>query len=173
VRFLAATNRELEAEIERGAFRKDLFFRLAGAVLRVPPLRNRQAELLTFAQRFLEEACAANGSPVPELSPGALAALKEHTWPGNLRELRNTMERAALLSGGEPLRAEHVAPAVTGTFTAGGEGDERQRLGEARERFAGHQSSAARFLGIARSTLIARIKKHGLARPRSAGGMEH
>ena len=110
VRFLSATNRELEHEIERGAFRSDLYFRIAGVSLRIPPLRERAHDLPVLAAHFLRAAAAAAGHPPPPgLTRDALAALLAYAWPGNIRELRNVIDRAYLLAGDAPLGAEHLA----------------------------------------------------------------
>jgi DNA-binding NtrC family response regulator len=105
VRFLAATNRDLAAEVRRGAFRQDLFYRLNGISFSVPPLRERLDELEPLARRFVDGFWAQHGSapPAPQLTPAAIACLRAHTWPGNIRELRNVVERAVFLSGGGPI----------------------------------------------------------------------
>jgi DNA-binding NtrC family response regulator len=109
VRFLAATNRDLEAEIARGAFRQDLYFRLNGISLVIPPLRQRTGEIAALAEAFLAQACVRAGrEPVPRIAPDALACLRQHSWPGNIRELRNVVERALLLCTDETIRLEHL-----------------------------------------------------------------
>jgi two-component system response regulator AtoC len=108
VRFIAATNRDLEHEVERGRFRQDLYYRLAAATIVIPPLRDRIAEIGPLAQTFVHGTCRELARPrVPRILPEALAALEQHAWPGNVRELRNVMERAVLLAGeGEIGRAQ-------------------------------------------------------------------
>jgi two-component system response regulator AtoC len=98
VRFVAATNRDLEAEVARGAFRQDLFFRLNGVTVVVPPLRERVREIEKLAHAFIEEASRERGR-TPTLTREALAMLEAYSWPGNIRELRNVVERAVLLCG--------------------------------------------------------------------------
>jgi two-component system response regulator AtoC len=99
VRFIAATNRDLEHEVERGRFRQDLYFRLAAATIVIPPLRKRIDEIAPLARAFVRRACRELGQArVPRLLPEAIAALERHAWPGNVRELRNAMERAVLLA---------------------------------------------------------------------------
>ncbi|WP_437852186.1 sigma 54-interacting transcriptional regulator [Sorangium sp. So ce363] len=111
LRFVAATNRDLEAEIARGAFRQDLYFRLNGISLVVPPLRERVAEIGPLAGRFLEEACRQlDQRGAPRISPEALAALEAYAWPGNVRELRNVIERAAVLCAGESVLPADLPP---------------------------------------------------------------
>lgn len=109
VRFLAATNHDLEADVARGAFRRDLYFRLNGIALTIPPLRERLEEIEPLARRFAAKVAAeiAPGCAVT-LSKGALNALMRHPWPGNVRELRNVMERAVVLAGGSVIDAEHL-----------------------------------------------------------------
>jgi DNA-binding NtrC family response regulator len=175
VRFLAATNRNLEQDVAGGRFRQDLFFRLAAAVVRVPPLRERREEILPFSHRFLEDAANSLTSEVPAILPDARAALEAHQWPGNLRELRNTVERALLSSSGESITAAHLQlgaslapPSATTTSPPSGSPavDERELIIATLARFGGNQTHAARFLGMSRNTLSARIERHGIARPR-------
>ncbi len=109
VRFIAATNRDLEAEVARGTFRQDLFFRLNGITLVIPTLRERVSEILPLARDFIAGAARRNGSEhIPELTPGAISLLLRHTWPGNIRELRNVIERAVLLCGDGNIGPEHL-----------------------------------------------------------------
>ena len=109
VRFLAATNRDLEVEIARGHFRQDLYFRLDGITLMIPPLRERPGEIALLALELCAVAARRMGRPVPRLSPEALAALERHPWPGNVRELRNVIERACLLCPDEEIRLAELA----------------------------------------------------------------
>jgi transcriptional regulator with PAS, ATPase and Fis domain len=109
VRFVAATNRNLEAAIARGLFRQDLYFRLAGATLWIPALRERIDEIVPLALRFIEKAAADLGlDHVPELSLAVRPALERYHWPGNVRELRNMMERAVLLCRGRTIEQAHL-----------------------------------------------------------------
>ncbi|HEX6835134.1 MAG TPA: sigma 54-interacting transcriptional regulator, partial [Polyangia bacterium] len=109
VRFIAATNRDLEAEVAAGRFRSDLYFRLNGVTLWIPPLRERLDEIEPLARQFVGNACRrlkrAEESP---LTPDAVKRLRAYGWPGNIRELRNTIERAVLLCGRGPIRVEHL-----------------------------------------------------------------
>jgi two-component system response regulator AtoC len=109
VRFLAATNRDLEAEVARGTFREDLFYRLNGVVLAVPPLRERVAEIAPLAQNFATMAARALGHvDDPLIDRDAMDLLERYAWPGNVRELRNVVERAVLLSTGAKITREHL-----------------------------------------------------------------
>ncbi len=108
VRFIAATNRDLLARAQEGAFRADLYYRVNGISIVIPPLRERQSEIEALAKRFLHDACVRALRPQVELSSEALGVLLRYPFPGNLRELRNTMDRAAVLSDGGPVYAEHL-----------------------------------------------------------------
>ena len=174
-RFVAATNRDLQAEVDAGRFRQDLYFRLNGITLRVPPLRERPAEIEPLSRAFLEAEASALGRPSPTWSKEALEVLRRHPWPGNVRELRNAVARAVVLAGDGPIHPEHLslgasraAPgAPSGSGLAGEiQALERQRILEALEACAGNQSRAAKQLGVSRGTLIARMEEYGLPRPR-------
>ena len=108
VRFVAATNRDLEEEVAAKRFREDLYFRLNGVTLAIPPLRERIDELPALAHLFLERVAQQVGVPVPRLTPEALAQLSAYSWPGNLRELRNVLERALLLASAGSITPEHL-----------------------------------------------------------------
>jgi transcriptional regulator with GAF, ATPase, and Fis domain len=162
VRFIAATNRNLETQIAHGSFRQDLFFRLAGATLRIPPLRERRSEIVPFARRFIEEAAEREQVSAPELTAEAADWLMKQDWPGNLRELKNSIERAVLLCAGDAIRPEHV----TVTSRASLPVSERDRIVAALAQFGGNQTHAARFLSMSRNTLLSRIERYGIARPR-------
>jgi DNA-binding NtrC family response regulator len=109
VRFISATNRDLEAEVQRGTFRRDLFFRLNGISLTLPPLRQRLSEIPVLCEKFLSNACLDFGrNPEPVISPRAMALLRGYSWPGNIRELRNVIERAVVLCTGFEIGPEHL-----------------------------------------------------------------
>jgi DNA-binding NtrC family response regulator len=180
VRFLAATHRDLDAEARAGRFRADLFFRLNGITLAIPPLRDRLHELEPLARGFVAAACAeAHRDDVPELAPAALALLRRHAWPGNIRELRNVMERAVILCTGDRIEAAHVTlePAPRETSIEPGLSElatiyqldparERARIVEALTACKGNQTQAAKLLGISRRTLVTRLGELDLPRPR-------
>ncbi|EYF04763.1 Hypothetical protein CAP_4239 [Chondromyces apiculatus DSM 436] len=113
VRFVAATNRDLTQEVERGTFRRDLYFRLNGISLTIPPLRERLGEIAELSRLFLANAAERLGRPAPRLGEQALAFLQRHSWPGNVRELRNVVERAAVLCGGAEILPEHLLLDIT------------------------------------------------------------
>jgi DNA-binding NtrC family response regulator len=109
VRIIAATNRNLDEEVVKGTFRKDLFFRLNGISFVIPPLRERVGEIPRLARSLISEACQRMGrSTEPELSPEVLTLLQQYPWPGNIRELRNVIERAVLLCTGDVLELSHL-----------------------------------------------------------------
>ncbi|WP_437644025.1 sigma 54-interacting transcriptional regulator [Sorangium sp. So ce362] len=193
VRFLSATHRDLEAEVAREAFRQDLYFRLDGVTLTIPPLRERALDIAPLVQLFAAKASQSFERPhVPAVSAEALSLLERYSWPGNIRELRNVIERAVMLCTGDTLLPEHLpakmttggAPAAParGADAASGEPreplpprgaaareaepSEKQRIVEALEKCVGNQTYAAKLLGISRRTLVSRIKEYGLPRPR-------
>jgi two-component system, NtrC family, response regulator AtoC len=177
VRYVAATNRDLNADVAEGRFRRDLFFRLSAFTAIVPPLRQRMAEVVPLARQFAVEAARPLGRAAPALSEPAAAVLMKHDWPGNIRELRNVIELAVLLSEGELIEAQHIsldpqaaaAPAPTvAAPAAGGDPDqeERQRILRVLAECGGNQTKAARQLGMARGTLLARLDAYGVPRPR-------
>ncbi|MCP3136830.1 sigma 54-interacting transcriptional regulator [Pyxidicoccus xibeiensis] len=177
VRFVAATHKDLAAEVARGAFRQDLSFRLDGLSLTIPPLRERRAELVHLAHAFLRLAARAMGrTTAPTLSPEAREALLRYAWPGNLRELRNVMERAVVLGAVDVVRPEHLplekllAPRLPPTAAPPPATDassgQRQRIADALERHGGNQTEAARELGVSRKTLGVWMDAHGIPRPR-------
>ena len=185
VRFVAATNRDLEAELGRGTFRQDLYYRIAGFTLTIPPLRERQAEIEPLARAFVERAARQEQRPIPSISPEAMAALLRHRWPGNIRELKAAMERAVLLSTRGTITAEHLPfgddgawptpPAAAGSGDQGAadlshlpeeERDEARRCIRILAECGGNQTKAARVLGIARRTLVYRLDRYRIRRPR-------
>jgi DNA-binding NtrC family response regulator len=186
VRFIAATNRDLEAEVLQGRFRRDLFFRLNGISLTIPPLRERLAEISVLARTFVAEACAESGRPVPGMSDELFEILEAYSWPGNIRELKNYMDRALVLCedevlpthlplekmthdarryvlgvGTEPLTEPDPAP-----LTKDGKRDERQRMMEALNAWGGNQTRAAESLGMPRRTFVSKLDRYGFPRPR-------
>ena len=119
VRFIAATNRDLEADVAMGTFRQDLLFRINGVTLEVPPLRERKSELLHLAQSFLDIQARKDARPPLMLSKNAEELLLTYSWPGNIRELRNVMERATLLADGNVIDKEHLPrEKMAATFTS-------------------------------------------------------
>jgi len=115
VRFIAATNRDLAGAVGQGAFRSDLFFRLEGASLTVPPLCERVVEIVVLARFFLEQECRkVERDTTPDISAETIRLLEEYAWPGNVRELRNAMQRASVLCTEEVISPEHLPPRISG-----------------------------------------------------------
>jgi DNA-binding NtrC family response regulator len=171
VRFLSATNRDLERESALGKFRKDLYFRLNGITLRIPPLRARTSEIAELARKFLTAASAKAGfAEPPSITPEAMQALECYAWPGNVRELRWTMERALVTATSGTIAREHLPPQVADPGAASSPGRDqaatRDAVIEALARADGNQTKAAEMLGVSRRTLINRMIEYGLPRPR-------
>ncbi|MDB4964724.1 MAG: uncharacterized protein JWN44_413 [Myxococcales bacterium] len=189
VRFVSATNRDLAQAMSESRFRSDLFFRLDGVTLFIPPLRERSEQIETLAVRFIEEARARRGlTGLPRLAPGLLDHLKRYAWPGNVRELKAVTERAVLLARGGEIGSRHVVlaavsdgadgaratalPAATRAGTSAPpawtpqEAEDRQRILDALEACSGNQTRAAKHLGISRATLVNRLTLYRIPRPR-------
>ncbi len=177
VRFIFATNRDLEAEVARGAFRADLFYRVNGISLVIPPLRERVAEIEPLARQFIVKAAQRESRETPELTSEALMTLKHWPWPGNIRELRNVVERAVLLAGDSAITSDLFAlgkGSKSMPTTAGGssglreerEAAEKRAVLEALDKAGGNQTKAAELLGISRRTLVNRLQDYGLTKTR-------
>jgi two-component system response regulator AtoC len=182
VRFIAATHRDVERDASGGRFRSDLYYRLNGITLTVPPLRERRADIAPLAQRFLvANSHALRRESVPRISPQVQQLLVDYAWPGNIRELRNVIERGVLLCDGDELLPSHLpqkmtdaAPPTTPTLEADPrarllqqiEDVERSRVIDALERSGHNQTKAAELLGISRRTLVTRLGTYDLPRPR-------
>jgi two-component system response regulator HydG len=177
VRVLAATNRDLGAEVRRGTFREDLLFRLNVVELRVPSLRERLEDVPVLVRHFLDRFTERFGvPPVANLDP-LLARLAGHTWPGNVRELENAIERLVALSpDGELdlslLSVTHSTAAAPASFGLRERVDayERGLIVETLKLCQGNRSEAARRLGLSRATLHDKLKKHGLGSGDASGG---
>jgi len=181
VRFVAATNRDLALEVDLGRFRSDLFYRLDGITLVIPPLREHRERIGPLALQFLAAAkgAAAKGgaaSSAHALDAELLARLEGHDWPGNVRELKAVIERAVVIAGGGPVKARHVTIApikasgaprpLTITTATSEEAIERQRIVDALDACAGNQTRAAKLLGVSRAALVNKIGLHRIQRPR-------
>ena len=168
LRFLAATHRHLLAP-SANPFRRDLYYRLAGFSLLIPPLRERRSQILRLTTEILGAAATRSGVRSPSITPAASLALVSHDWPGNVRELRNVVTRALVLARGGEIDERHfVFDTPAGGFPSGPPPiDERTRILAALEACAGNQTHAARALGISRTTLIQKIKLLDIPRPRA------
>jgi transcriptional regulator with PAS, ATPase and Fis domain len=171
VRLVAATHRDLRVALRDGTFREDLYFRLASFVMQVPPLRERQAEVLPLAELFVQRLAQRMGVKPPILAADAAGALRRYGWPGNVRELRNAVEHAMVLAD-DTIRAEHLpeslaggaAGAASGAMRARLEELERSSIEEALKAEGGNQTRAAKRLGISRRALIYKLTKYDLRR---------
>lgn len=180
VRVLASTSRDLETEVAEGRFREELFYRLSVVPIEVPPLKARREDIPELAQYFLERAAQLNGRTPGTLTAEALACLQTHDWPGNVRQLRNTMERTLIMAGdsGE-IGVSALPPEVSGQTDSEGHNQAVEVLGlplrEAREhfernyllaqveRFGGNISRTAGFIGMERSALHRKLKSLGIS----------
>jgi transcriptional regulator with PAS, ATPase and Fis domain len=189
-RIVASTNRDLSAQVDAGLFREDLFYRLNVLSLRTPPLRERLDDLPLLARHFLTQFAAELDQPATTLSEVALERLRTHPWRGNVRELRNVLERAALFATGTPILLDHLdlvpSEPEPDQFSQGALplGDrslralEKVLIRRVLQETDGNRSQAARLLGINRATLYNKIRALGLesskpslpARPPRAGG---
>jgi DNA-binding NtrC family response regulator len=145
VRILAATNRELEEEVEKGRFREDLYYRLNVVELHIPPLRERREDILPLANHFIAEFTKGRA----RLSAGVTEILDQYSWPGNVRELRNAMERAALLARAELILPEHLPARITSEPAA-------------------PRADAGNLEEVERNTILAALKKHNYSRTETA-----
>ena len=161
VAIIAATNEDLATAVRQGRFRLDLYHRLAGVTLTLPPLRERAGDVVTLAERFLAQACATHGLPTKTLDDDARAALRAYTWPGNIRELGYVVDRAALASDGATVTAEALGLPVAEPETADAEAM-CSRLLDALTRTSWNITRTAALLGVTRLTVRARIKRCGL-----------
>jgi len=175
VRVVAATHRNLEAEIAAGRFREDLYYRLRVVEIALPPLRERREDLPALAQRILAQVAERHGRGAKQLTPGALAALVRHAWPGNVRELRNALERAAVLCDGDAIDARDLPldaapsappddPSVTFSEAKRRAVDEFERayLLRALRAHDGNVSRTAEAIGMVRQSLQQKMRELGL-----------
>jgi len=193
VRFVAATNRDLKNEVLRGRFREDLFFRLAGVTLSIPPLRERPSEILLLVRELARALSASMDRPTPSFSSAANLCLQRYRWPGNIRELRNVVEAAVLRCDAgvvEPCdlppelqvaQTNFTDPALDPTYGRAADAEavddvspllnrqqaeERARILQGLAACTGNQTRAAELLGIPRRTLVAKLAAYDIPRPR-------
>ncbi len=174
VRIIAATNRNLQKEVEAGRFREDLYYRLNVIALEVPALRERKDDIPLLAQKFVENFARANRKSIKGFSPQAMDMLMRYDWPGNVRELENAMERAVILTVGEYVTERSLPLAIqqmTGNMAAVPSGIlankslddiEKEAISATLAETADNKSEAARRLGITRATLHSKLKKYNL-----------
>jgi len=172
VRVVAATNRDLSKRVQEGAFREDLFYRLNVVTIDLPPLRERGDDVLLLAEHFLRQFCQTRGRKTPKLSAAAKSKLVAHGWPGNIRELRNLMERVAYLTDAPMVQPEELAiidrgpatgaggeSAIEGPLTEATQEFQRRHIDRAIQRRRGNVAAAARDLGLHRSNLYRKMKQ--------------
>jgi two-component system nitrogen regulation response regulator NtrX len=176
VRVLAATNKNLETEISRGAFRQDLFYRLNVIPFFVPPLRDRVKDIPTLANHFLQEFSVAYGKKIRELSDASMDVLLRYPWPGNVRELRNLVERLVIVCPQARIEPHHLPPEL---FRGAAESPHQpyNTLHEARSAYERefilrklqehrwNMTQTAAALGLERSHLYRKMKSLGIAAP--------
>jgi DNA-binding NtrC family response regulator len=181
VRLIAATNMNINEAIEQGKFREDLYYRLNVVSIKVPPLRERNEDIIPLSKHFIDEAAMELNKDVRGIDPGAVRVLERHTWPGNIRELKNAMERAVLLCEQPFIQQEdlHIFPGRDGT-RGGGDGVslrlppgginlddlEKKAILEALRINNWIQKDAARFLGISSRVMNYKVAKYEIKNPR-------
>ena len=181
VRVICATNRDLKEEIKRGRFREDLYFRLHVFTIGLPPLKERREDIPLLVHHFIEKYNAETGKRVQGLAPSAMALLQGYAWPGNIRELRNTVERAMILVDGEIIGDEHLPPdmqasrpeAATLRLPLGISMDkvEKEYILASLQRNGGNKARTAEALGISEKTLYNKLNRYAAeAQTRSEGG---
>ncbi|NNK64819.1 MAG: sigma-54-dependent Fis family transcriptional regulator, partial [Gemmatimonadetes bacterium] len=174
VRVVAATHRNLRAEVDAGRFREDLYYRLDVFRIEVPPLRERRSDLPILVEAALVRLRERSTATAPTMcSPLAMRLLRAHSWPGNVRELFAVVESAAIRAAGPRIEAQHLPPAIRdpagsgggrseGRYRGGGTDDERSTILAALHETGGSRSRAAELLGMSRTTLWRRMREFGL-----------
>ncbi|MGH9446737.1 MAG: sigma 54-interacting transcriptional regulator, partial [Terriglobia bacterium] len=178
VRIIAATHRDLQAMIEDGAFREDLYYRLAVIPLTLPPLRERPEDIPELAQHFFGRSKEKNGRPQLVMSPALLPYFSQYRWAGNVRELENVVERVVVLARDEEVTLQDLPAFLrreTGNMEAleidlppqgiSLEAIEKELIVKALEKCGWNQTHAAHYLDISRKTLIYRMERHGIRKP--------
>lgn len=170
VRIVAATNRNLKALMAKGLFREDLYYRLNVMEIKMPSLKERPEDIPLLVDHFLELLAAERGEPKRKIKIKAMSFLMNHSWPGNVRQLRNVIEHALIMSEGKELGPEHLPADFNDASAAGLAGldlasQERLAIEQALARNHGNRSKAAQELGISTTTLWRRLKKYGISPP--------
>jgi len=174
VRIIAATNRILEKEIEKGNFREDLYYRLNVVSIEIPTLRERKDDIPLLADYFLKKYAEKNKKLIKGFSPRTADILMRHDWPGNIRELENAVERCVILSRNEMITPEHLPLAIKSMETEDvdesdetGDGQslkdvEKKMILRTLDETDGNRTRASEILGISRRTLQLKLKKYGI-----------
>jgi DNA-binding NtrC family response regulator len=171
-RIIAATNRDLKLEMQRGAFREDLYWRLNVIPIHVPPLRERKEDIPQLTANFINRFNERLGKHIRAFAPDAMDLIFSHHWPGNIRELENAVERAMALAKEDIISSEDLPAELRQGFSLNGsdpasnlERIERDHIRGALEQCGWNKYKAAKIMGISRSTLYSKIRKHGLCHP--------
>jgi transcriptional regulator with PAS, ATPase and Fis domain len=170
IRLVCATNRRLREEVARGTFREDLYYRIAGVELTIPPLRERRDDIPLLVHHHLVRAAGQLGRAVPEISADALHKLSVYPWPGNVRQLQNALTRALVMVEGDTIEASHIElpEAVVHMPRAGDRASyEQQQLKAIEDALLANNwnvAKVARSLGVSRPTLYRRMRQRGLIR---------
>ncbi|MGB4361303.1 MAG: sigma-54 dependent transcriptional regulator [Rhodoferax sp.] len=176
VRFVSATHRDLPRMVQQGQFREDLYYRLNVGAIDLPALRERHEDIMPLARHFLEKTAAVVGSPCLGIDPSVAPLLEAYRWPGNIRELRNVMERAAILAAGQIVTSKHLPKEIVGASPAPATPQapapvdatapirllsviEEEYIRHVLQRCAGNKTQAADLLGISRLTLRNKLKE--------------
>jgi len=172
VRILAATNKNLLQEVKDGRFREDLFYRLNVIPIHLPPLRDRRNDLFLLARHFLDRFSNVQNKTAKDFSTEVMRRLMDYSWPGNIRELENTIEHAVVLAKGEQIQISDLPSPFLNTKTPpvsdkaiSLEETEKQHLIEVLDKCQWNKKKAAEILGIGRSTLYVKLKKYQLMPP--------
>ncbi len=169
VRFLASTNKDLSAMVAEGDFREDLFYRLNGALLRIPPLRKRMEDLEDLVQSLLSRICSGASLTAKRLSPQVLSLFRDYHWPGNIRELKNALLYAATISQSEEIMIEDLPPGIEFSGKSGSNSlspvqqKEKELIQKVLLNTNNNKSEAAKYLNMSRNTLYLKLKKYGIA----------
>jgi transcriptional regulator with GAF, ATPase, and Fis domain len=164
VRIIAATNQDLAEQVDKGNFRKDLYYRLSVFNVHLPPLRERAADIPLLADHFLGKFSEVLGKGIHYIGSDALKNLLNHNWPGNIRELMNVIESVCAVCGGNTVSSEHLMQVFEpkANHVLGTRPRMEMEIREALRMTRGNKAKAAKLLGIARRTLYRRIKRHGI-----------
>ncbi len=174
VRLVSATNHDLEELVKEGRFRNDLFFRIRGMQIHLPPLRERREDIPQLVQHFASKFGGQMGKPALTVAEDAMMMLMRHDWPGNVRQLINVVQNTVIVCDGGKIEPRHLPPEVqqqgdsdapTGAFTGGGmslDQLEKQAIREALRVTGGNREQAAKMLGIGERTLYRKLKEYGL-----------
>jgi two-component system response regulator HydG len=170
VRIIAATNKQLEEEVSKGRFREDLYYRINVVPITIPPLRERREDIPLLAEHFLRIYSEKNKRAIRGFDEGVMQAFMQHSWPGNVREIENIVERMVIMSKGDTIALDGLPPALAGQQQEGKRTPsptslkdmERDTIVKTLEKTGGNRTKTAAILGITRKTLQNKIKEYGI-----------